>query len=162
MLSTCYFYNSIITCTVFSFFPVLSLLKHGLRPGELLMDGRPWGKRREKQEHMETLTLHFSMYPSHHCLGFSAVFGLSKKPNLSDNVNVSVASARLCRFAPDSDTRLTDWHWGERGRSRCLCCLWPIVQNTYIFLKGWSSSTPPPLPPIAALTFPVTQFTVNL
>lgn len=164
--------NYIITSTIFSLFfssIVYFLLKYGLRLGELLIDRRPWGVRqtqRNKWRHQRSLSPCILPITG---LGFwQSDLGRNKKPNLSDNVNVSVASARLYRFIPDTavgrpDTFLMDWNQRERGRSRCLCCLWPIVQNNNIFLKGWS---PPPHPnpptPNAALTDPVAQLTVNL
>lgn len=71
-------------------------------------------------------------------LGFQPSNFGQNKTNLSDNVNVKVLymvslyPRYCCRTAGHIFERLKS----NRGRSRCLCCLWPVMRNNNIFLKG--------------------------
>lgn len=114
-----------------------------------LLDSRPAGvggqTQRDKWRHQRT-----SLYPSHRWPGVFVTVSPRKqnrKPGLTDNVNVSVASTRLHLPTPDAARRtaghpfLFFWRdWNQRVGEAAGVCVAFNPRN--IFLKGWSPLTP--------------------
>lgn len=116
-----------------------------------LLDSRPAGigeqTQRDKQRHQRT-----PLYTSHRWPGVFVTVSPRKrnrKPGLTDNVNVSVASARLHLPTPDAACRTAGqpffffffWRdWNQRVGEAAGVCVAFNPQN--IFLKGCSPPTP--------------------